>query len=159
MDYNNLDAILERVEKFNKTSDDIYNMADESLYELTQIICYDKGLIKILKIASILKTAYANELDFDAIKNIDSNFVCDGDKIIIKFNNWPIEYILTYDDELECLDSKTFGLTERYALELYNFLNCVIDNIENFEQKFIKKLNNILQKQDSLYNEFNALYN
>ena len=159
MAYTNLSEILTRTENFNKTADDIYDMAHRCVEQDEASIFNDDRLINILKISKILKTAEG--VDFNEIKNIDNNFVCDGEKIIIKFENSPIEYILTYDTDDECLTEQTFGLDcseEQYIIDLYKFINKTLDNIEKFEQKFIKKLNNILECQDALFNEFDSRF-
>jgi hypothetical protein len=159
MAYTNLDEILTRTENFNKTADDIYDMAHWCVEEDEACIFNDDRLINILKISKILKTAEG--VDFNEIKNIDNNFVCDGDKIIVKFENSPIEYILTYDADDECLKDQTLGLDcseDRYIIDLYNFINKTLDYIEIFEQKFIKKLNNILECQDALYNKLDSRF-
>ena len=149
MDYNNLDAILTRAEKFNKVSDKIFWAESYCLCDIEHEILCDDRLIKILKTASFLKNAHPAYLNFDEIKNLDEHFKCDGDKITVKFSDCPIEYILTYDDEDDCLHSTATGLDTRYTADFSDFFYDTIDNIENYANKFIKKIGDILQKQDN----------
>jgi hypothetical protein len=157
MDYTNLDEILERAEKFNKMTDIMHKETKDSLYEVEQYILFNESLIKILKISKILKTAEG--VDFNEIKNIDNNFVCDGDKIIVKFENSPIEYILTYDADDERFWAYEHNEPkEHYGPTLYKFYERVLENITFYEQAFIKKLNNIFKKQDADFNRFCSFY-
>lgn len=159
MAYTNLDEILTRTENYDEIAYKIYDMAHWCVDEDEASLLGDDRLINILKISKILKTAVG--FDFNEIKNIDNNFVCDGDKITIKFEHSPIEYILTYDADDECLKQETLGLDcskDGYIIDFYKFIDKIFDNIANYERKFIKKLNNILECQDALFKEFDSCF-
>jgi hypothetical protein len=160
MDYTNLDEILERAEKFNKMIDIMHKETKDSLYEVEQYILFNESLIKILKISKILKTAYADELDFNELLNIDNIFKCDGEKITVKFSDCPIEYTLTYTDYDgdERFWADEHNIPEHYGPTLYKFYERVLENITFYEQAFIKKLNNIFKKQDADFNKFCSFY-
>jgi hypothetical protein len=151
MEYNNLDAILARAEKFNKTSDRIFDSEKYVLAELEAAILDDERLIKIFKTIRFLKDAHPADLNFNEIKNFDPYFVCDGVFITIKFLGCPIEYKLSYDDDDNHFYGSASGLDDRYTDEFRKFFYKTRDYIDNYANNFIKKLNNILQNQDNKF--------
>jgi hypothetical protein len=152
MDYANLDELLERANKYEQMSSDIFDAKEEELQRIEFSITHDPSLLKILKISKILKNA--NFKNFDLIKNLDPTFKCDGENLIIKFENSPIELRLYYSSVADtyCVMGLD-GLNEDYVDDLYKFYNKVIDNIENYKNAFIEKINRIFKKQDADYSE------
>lgn len=152
MDYNNLDELLERANKYEQMSNDILDVKEDVLQNLEFSITHDPALIKILKITKILKNV--NIKNFDSIKNLDPNFKCDGENLIIKFENSPIELRLYCSSiaDTYCVMGLD-GLDEDYVDDLFKFYNKVIDYIEFYKNAFFEKINNIFKKQDAEYNE------
>lgn len=152
MEYTNLDELFDRANKYEQMRDDIFNTKEEELQNLEFSITHDPSLLKIYKIIKILKNA--NIKNFDSIKNLDPNFKCDGENLIVKFENSSIELRLYCNSEADtyCVFGLD-GLNDDYVDDLYKFYIKVVDNIENYENKFINKLNNIFKKQDAEYNE------
>ena len=148
MRYNNLDKLYMRAQTFNNMGADIYNKREYLITEQEAIIIKNSRLIKILKIAKVLKNTDKYYLDFNEIKNIDPNFICDGDKLVVKFDGSPIELRLTLNSREDRLKIELANVYNYYCDGLYKLYNFTLDNIINFEQKFIKKINNIFVKQD-----------
>ena len=153
MDYNNLDELLNRANKFEQMGDDILYAYAEDAQGLEIRIESDERLFKIFKIAKILKNSKkVDNFNFDEIKNIDPNFICDGTQLIIKFDGSSIELNLQFSDDG---NSSSLGVSGDYSIdELFNFYNKTLNYIEIFEQKFIKKINNIFKQQDTEYYKF-----
>lgn len=150
MDYTNLDELFERANKYEQMASDIFDTKEEEIQNLEFSITHDSRLLKIYKITKILKNA--NIKNFDSIKNLDPNFVCDGENLIVKFS--PIELRLYCNSEADtyCVFGLD-GLDDDYVDDLFKFYNKVLENIEDYENKFINKLNDIFKKQDKEYSE------
>jgi hypothetical protein len=152
MAYTNLDELLNRANKFDQIGDAILDAQAEDVQGLELSIESDDRLFKIFKIAKILKNSKIKSFNFDEIKNIDPNFICDGTYLIVKFENSPIELNLQFSDDG---NSSSLGVSGDYSInDLFNFYNKTLNYIEIFEQKFIKTINNIFKQQDTVYSKF-----
>ena len=156
MEYNNLDAILERTEKFDQMGEYLLEGMWEDISGLEIAIGGDERLKKFFKIIKILKNSKFSDFDFELIKNMDPNFKWDDDTLVVKFSDYPIELTLQKSDDLRsgCLAYKFINDAYVSDFDVYNFYNKVYNYIPTFEQNFIKIINNILKQQDALYKKF-----